>query len=350
MRRRLLALAAVGVFAALFFALLVVPTFFGATQFLFGGGGGNGNCVDTSTAGNQPSEDEAAKGIPADYLELYKKAGEEYGIPWNVLAGVGRVETIHGTLQADGVLSGENYAGAGGPMQFLKATWDAFGVDGDGDGDKDRYDPRDAIPGAAAYLKHNKAPERIRTALFMYNHSWDYVDLVLDWADKYAAGEFQVVGNAAALPDCKETDGLPPYTDDLVKRIIDFALAQRGKPYIWGGTGPDGFDCSGLLQTAYKQVGLTVPRVTFDQWPFGRRVKDGEERPGDFVFFNSGPNTAPGRPGHVGMVIGDNRMIVARCATCRPAIGVFPYRISTLVGFTRPMANPAVIAQIEALG
>ncbi|MDX6738625.1 bifunctional lytic transglycosylase/C40 family peptidase [Actinocorallia sp. A-T 12471] len=349
MRRRLIALGAVGVFGAMFFALLVVPTFFGATQFLFGGGGGNGNCVDTANAANQPTEAEAAQGIPADYLALYKAAGEEYGIPWNVLAGVGRVETIHGTLKGDGVLSGENYAGAGGPMQFLQATWNAFGVDGDGDGDKDRYDPRDAIPGAAAYLKHNKAPEKIRTALFMYNHSWDYVDLVLEWADKYASGDFQVVQNAA-LPDCKDTEGLPAYADDLVKTIIDFALAQRGKPYIWGGTGPDGYDCSGLLQMAYKEAGLTIPRVTFDQWPFGKRIKDGEEQPGDLAFFSSGPNNAPGRPGHVGMVIGENKMIVARCAKCDPAIGVFPYRIRTLVGFTRPMANPAVIAQIEALG
>lgn len=349
MRKRLLAIGAVGTFSALFFVLLVVPTFFGASQFLFGGGGGNGNCVETAGAGAQPNEADAAKGIPANYLALYKKAGEQYGIPWNILAGVGRVETIHGTLQGEGVLSGENYAGAGGPMQFLEATWKAFAVDGNNDGKKNRYDPADAIPTAARYLKHNKAPEQVRGALFQYNHSWDYVDAVLDWATKYAAGEFKVL-EASGLPDCKDTEGLPAYADDVIAKIIQFALAQRGKPYIWGGTGPDGFDCSGLLQMAYKSAGLTIPRVTFDQWPFGIRVKNGEERPGDLVFFSSGPNNAPGRPGHVGMVIGENKMIVARCTLCRPAIGVFPYRVKTLVGFTRPLQNPAVIAQLEKLG
>lgn len=349
MRKRLLAVGALSVFSALFFALLVIPTFFGASQFLFGGGGGAGNCVDTSRAADQPSEAEAAKGIPENYLALYKKAGEEYGIPWNVLAGIGRVETIHGTLQAEGVHSGENFAGAGGPMQFLEPTWKAFAVDGNGDNVKNRYDPADAIPTAARYLKHNKAPEKLRTALFQYNHSWEYVDDVLDWAAKYAAGDFKVI-QAGGLPTCEETEGLPPYTDAVVARIIDFALAQRGKPYIWGGTGPDGYDCSGLMQMAYKHVGLDIPRVTFDQWPFGVRVKDGEERPGDLVFFNSGPNTGPGRPGHVGMVIGDNKMIVARCTHCRPAIAVRPYRIRTLVGFTRPLENPQVKEQLQKLG
>lgn len=348
MRRRLLAIGAVGAFACMFFALLVVPIFFGASQFLFGGGGGaNNNCVDTAQAGAQPVEAADAQSIPANYLALYKKAGTDYGIPWNVLAGIGKVETSHGTSKLPGVSNGENYAGAGGPMQFLQATWDAFGVDGNKDGKKDRYNPEDAIPGAARYLKHNKAPEKMRGAIFRYNHSWDYVDLVLSWASKYAAGDFNVA--VANAPACSDTADLPAYSSDVVKKIIDFALAQRGKPYVWGATGPDSYDCSGLLQTAYKTAGLTIPRVTFDQWPFGIKIEDGKEQPGDLVFFASGPNNAPGRPGHVGMVIAKNKMIVARCAKCRPAIGVFPYRTPKMVGFTRPLATPSVIKQLKAI-
>ncbi|GAB3669066.1 hypothetical protein GCM10027589_36090 [Actinocorallia lasiicapitis] len=350
MRKRLLAIGAVSAFACLFFVLLVVPTFFGASQFLFGGGGGAGGlgCVDPAKAAAQPAEATTAKSIPADYLVLYKKAGADSGIPWNVLAGIGKVETSHGQSKLPGVASGENYAGAGGPMQFLAATWKAFAVDGDKDGHKDRYDPADAIPTAAAYLKHNKAPERMRSAIFRYNHSWDYVDLVLSWAAKYAAGDFQVVN--AAAPPCSDTQGLPAYADGVVARIVEYAMAQRGKPYVWGATGPDSFDCSGLMMAAYRAAGLTIPRVTFDQWPFGAKVPDGQEQPGDLVFFNSGPNTGPGRPGHVGLVIGKNKMVVARCARCRPAIGVFPYRISTLVGFTRPLINPTVVAQLKEIG
>jgi hypothetical protein len=337
-RRRLLLAAALGAFGTLFAALMVVPVLFGASQFMFGGGGaGSANCVDTSQAGAQPAEAGDARAIPANYLDLYKKAGEEYGIPWNVLAGIGKVETSHGTSRLPGVSSGENYAGAGGPMQFLAPTFDSFGVDGDKDGQKDRYDPEDAIPSAAAYLKHNGAPQRMRTALFMYNHSWDYVNLVLDWAKRYVGGDFTIV--QANGIDCADNQ-LPANASELVQEIIGFAMAQRGKRYVFGANGPDAWDCSSLLQGAYRSVGLDIPRTTFQQWPFGVKVDKGEEQPGDLVFFNSGPGTGPGRPGHVGMVISKNKMIVASCSTCSPNIGVKPYQRPDWVGTTRPLARP----------
>jgi hypothetical protein len=293
--------------------------------------------VDTFQAGAQPAEAADARSIPADYLELYRKAGQEYGIPWNVLAGIGKVETGHGTSNLPGVHSGENYAGAGGPMQFLAATFRSFGVDGNKDGKKDRYDPADAIPSAARYLKHSGAPQRMRTAIFAYNHSWDYVNLVLEWAGKYSGGDFKVVQSNGV--DCQDNE-LPPGLGPLVQRIIEFAMAQRGKRYIFGANGPDAWDCSSLIQAAYRSVGLSIPRTTFEQYPFGVRVPKGKEQPGDLVFFNSGPNTGPGRPGHVGMVIGKGKMIVASCSTCVPNIGVKSYKRADWVGVTRPLARP----------
>ncbi|PRX07821.1 UNVERIFIED_ORG: transglycosylase protein with SLT domain [Actinomadura viridilutea] len=346
-RRTVLLATAFGAVGMLFLTLLVVPVLFGSTQVLFGGGGAGGaGCVDTSQAGVQPAEASDARSIPADYLALYKKAGEEYGIPWNVLAGIGKVETNHGTSRLPGVTSGENYAGAGGPMQFLEATFREFGVDGNNDNKKDRYDPADAIPSAARYLKHNGAPERMRTAIFMYNHSWDYVNLVLEWAQRYADGDFKVVQSNGI--ECDDNE-LPPGVDGLVQRIIAFAMAQRGKRYIFGANGPDAWDCSSLMQGAYRSVGLRIPRTTFEQWPFGVRVPKGQERPGDLVFFNSGPGTSPDNPGHVGMVIGDNKMIVASCATCVPNIGVKPYKRSDWVGTTRPLATDNLKRQLAEL-
>src|SRR4051794_1624354 len=95
--RRVLAAGGLGCGSVLFLSLLVVPIFFGASQFLFGGGGGgSGGCTDTSQAGAQPAVAGDAKAIPADYLALYQKAGKDYGIPWNVLAGIGHMETDHG--------------------------------------------------------------------------------------------------------------------------------------------------------------------------------------------------------------------------------------------------------------
>lgn len=346
MRRRLLFLAAAAAVGALFTTLTVMPVFLGAGQFMYGGGAG-GACVDTSGAGRQPAQAGDARSIPREYLDLYKKAGQDYGIPWNVLAGVGKVETNHGTSTLPGVKSGQNYAGAGGPMQFLKPTWDAFAVDGDKDGKKDRYDPADAIPSAARYLKHNGAPERMRTALYMYNHSWDYVDLVLSWSKRYGGGDFTIV--QADGPICSDTNGLPDDIDEVVQRIIDFAMAQRGKRYVFGADGPDAWDCSSLLEAAYKSVGLTIPGSTWGQWPFGVKVPKGTEIPGDLVFFNSGPGTSWSAPGHVGMVISKGKMIVARCASCVPNIGVQDYRRSDWVGVTRPLAKPEIKKQLARL-
>jgi cell wall-associated NlpC family hydrolase len=347
-RTRLLIAGALAGAVMLFVGLLVVPVFFGAGQFLFGGPGGAG-CVDTAQAAAQPAEAVGARAIPADYLRLYKKAGKDYGMPWNVLAGIGKVETGHGSSTLPGVRSGENFAGAGGPMQFLAATWRAFAVDGDRDGKKDRYDPADAIPSAARYLKHNGAPERMRAAIFRYNHSWDYVNLVLSWARRYAGGDFTII--QAGGPPCADTAGIPAAANAMVSRVIAFALAQRGKRYVFGAAGPDAWDCSSLVQAAYRQIGIAIPRTTFEQWPFGVKVGKGSEQPGDLVFFNSGPNTAPGHPGHVGMVVGDGKMIVARCATCSPNIGVQNYKVrSDWVGVTRPLARPEISRQIEAAG
>ncbi|SNS61058.1 Transglycosylase SLT domain-containing protein [Actinomadura meyerae] len=335
--RRLLLAGALGVAAVMFVALVFVPILFGASQFMFGGGVGAGDCVDVAGADAQPAAANDARAVPADYLKLYQEAGKKYGIPWNVLAGIGKVETDHGRSKLPGVSSGENYAGAGGPMQFLKATFDAFGVDGNKDGRKDRYDPADAIPSAAAYLKHNGAPQRMRTAIFQYNHSSDYVDLVLDWAKRYVGGDFKVV--QANGVNCGDNE-LPANVGALVQKIIEFAMAQRGKPYVFGANGPDAWDCSSLLQAAYRQVGLDIPRTTFEQWPFGVKIAKGREQPGDLVFFNSGPGTSANNPGHVGMVIGKGKMIVASCSTCVPAIGVKSYKRSDWVGVTRPLARP----------
>ena len=80
--------------------------------------------------------------------------------------------------------SGENRAGAGGPMQFVVGTWASYGVDGNGDGVVSRYDARDAIPAAARYLRASGAPGDWRRALFAYNHAGWYV---VDVAERAAA-------------------------------------------------------------------------------------------------------------------------------------------------------------------
>ncbi|MEU8530473.1 C40 family peptidase [Streptomyces sp. NPDC048629] len=81
------------------------------------------------------------------------------------------------------------------------------------------------------------------------------------------------------------------------------AMAQRGKPYVWGAVGPSSFDCSGLVQYAYRSAGVRLPRTTWEQIRAGRRIPTSALRPGDLVFYR---NAA-----HVGLYIGDGRIVHA---------------------------------------
>ena len=129
----------------------------------------------------------ASKEIPPQYLRLYEEAAQRYRIDWSILAAIGKVECDHGR-DSDPSCTREgatNAAGAGGPMQFIAATWAAYGVDGNGDGTADRWTAADAIYGAANYLTHAGAPHDYRRAIFAYNHAGWYVDEVQAWAARY---------------------------------------------------------------------------------------------------------------------------------------------------------------------
>jgi cell wall-associated NlpC family hydrolase len=81
---------------------------------------------------------------------------------------------------------------------------------------------------------------------------------------------------------------------------IAYARAQLGKPYQWGATGPDAFDCSGLVMRAYASAGVSIPRTSQAQWATEPHVSD--PVPGDLVFFAGADGTASA-PGHVGLVV-----------------------------------------------
>ncbi len=162
--------------------------------------------------------------IPAELLPIYQEAAEATcGMRWAMLAAIGKVETDHGRSTLPGVHSGENFARAGGPMQFLQSTWNAYGVDGDGDGDKDRYDPVDAIWAAANYLCASGAgdPERVRDAIWAYNHADWYVTEVLEQAAAYEAAPALGGGNALALVDHPNLSITPGARQDLLDGVID---------------------------------------------------------------------------------------------------------------------------------
>ena len=111
--------------------------------------------------------------IPPFLLPIYQACGTEYGIPWEVLASINKIETGFGTNL------NVSSAGAIGWMQFLPSSWEAFGLDANGDGRKDPYNPVDAICAAAHYLKLAGGTNDLYDAIFAYNHADWYVQEVL---------------------------------------------------------------------------------------------------------------------------------------------------------------------------
>lgn len=127
--------------------------------------------------------------------------------------------------------------------------------------------------------------------------------------------------------------GHASHASPVAHHAIAFARKQIGKPYLWGGTGPNAFDCSGLVMQAYRSAGVSLPRTSQDQWAKGHKVPADQVEPGDLVYFAGSDGTRLA-PGHVGIVIGGGKMVEAY------ATG-FPIRIARYagrdpVGFTRP--------------
>ena len=174
------------------------------TIILLLGGGDSCHLADEPP----PPSAAAQNAIPANYLALYQQAGAQYGLPWTLLAAIGSVETDHGRSTAPGVSSGVNaYGCCAGPMQFSVVgagggTWGSYGVDANHDGRTDVYDPRDAIPAAAHYLKASGAPADLHAAIRTYNDSEAYYQQVLSKMREYAAA-----APGAAVPDVGEPTG-----------------------------------------------------------------------------------------------------------------------------------------------
>ena len=102
--------------------------------------------------------------------------------------------------------------------------------------------------------------------------------------------------------------GIPPLPAVLVAMALSFALSQLGVPYVWGGESTHGFDCSGLVQLAYRTAGVSLPRTAEEQFDAGPRLPAGAPlEPGDLVFFGQSDKGVT----HVGIVVRSGEMVDA---------------------------------------
>lgn len=92
-----------------------------------------------------------------------------------------------------------------------------------------------------------------------------------------------------------------------LEEAIRAAESQKGTPYVWGGTGPDGFDCSGLVQWSFQEAGVELPRVAHDQVGAGTKISYSEARRGDLLYWAKNGGYAY----HIAIYLGEDRMIDA---------------------------------------
>jgi cell wall-associated NlpC family hydrolase len=331
---------------------------------------------------------------------IWQAAGNAYGIPWEVLAAINKVETNFGQNL------GPSSAGAVGWMQFMPSTWARWGIDANGDGVADPDNPTDAIFSAARYLAGCGGQSDITRAVYCYNHASWYVNEVLGLAALYGKGGANGLVSAGGVvspgnqfqPQIKTVRGqiassktqvaaasagarklarserrllhvaatahllsdqlaahkravllgvrrsaLDTRVARLRKRlhsatarlgelqnqasagqllsapmygavgpagqyggVVSIALQYLGIPYQWAGASPTtGFDCSGLVQYVFGQLGVSLPHNTVAQWnsPNAVSVPRNQLQPGDLVFFDG--------LDHVGIYIGNGSFIDA---------------------------------------
>ena len=160
--------------------------------------------------------------------------------------------------------------------------------------------------GAAAGTKAG-----IRQAIYAYNHAHWYVTEVLAWAARYTV----------------------PAPSTAAATAIAFALRQVGKPYQWGATGPDAYDCSGLVYAAYAAAGIHIGRTTYQWRQDGPRIPLTQIQPGDLLF-SAGSDGTPANPGHVVMYLGGGQIIQA--PQTGEDVQIDPLDLAGVVVATRP--------------
>ncbi len=298
-------LAAFGALVSLFGILLV-----GSAAAVFGGG------VPTATSA-------ATAAIPPAMLTLYQEAATACpGLPWTVLAAIGTIESDNGQSTLPGVHSGANSAGAEGPMQFEPATFQAYDepVPPGGVDPPSPYDPTDAVYAAARMLCANGAANGadLSGAIESYNHSSAYVAQVLALAQSYGG----------------TTSSLVPTGSSAGVVAAEWAMQQIGTPYVWGGESVGvGFDCSGLVQAAYRAAGVSLPRVAQDQYDATAKVPPGAPLElGDLVFFGSGQDGIDHVGLYVGVEGGSNVMVDAPFTGADVRVERFPTAVGAALG------------------
>lgn len=186
-------------------------------------------------------------------------------------------------------------------MQFIKKTWEDFGIDADQDGKADPFSLADSSASAANYLSAHGFNKDPRKAIWHYNHADWYVNQVLQTSEKY---------KAVYLASSSSTGSVVTVGNKLIGNSVYVFGGGRNEKDIINGR----FDCSSFVHWAFSQVGISLGPLTSTTTDTlknqGVRISFNEIQPGDLVFFDTYK-----KDGHVGIYVGHGKFIGAQSTT-----------------------------------
>jgi cell wall-associated NlpC family hydrolase len=162
--------------------------------------------------------------------------------------------------------------------------------------------------------------------------------------DAYAKWEGLAAALVGQLAGVSDPTGCGPDSASLPEGVartaIRFATAELGKPYVWGATGPNTYDCSGLILRSFQAAGIDLPRVSREQFDAGGHVPVRQAQAGDLLFYATDPND-PATIHHVMLYMGDGQMVEAPYSGESVRVRPVPWGYSELVPLaTRPGTTP----------
>jgi cell wall-associated NlpC family hydrolase len=162
--------------------------------------------------------------------------------------------------------------------------------------------------------------------------------------DAYAKWEGLAADLVAQLAGVNDPAGCGPDSatlpEGVARTAIQFALGELGKPYVWGATGPNTYDCSGLILRAFEAAGIDLPRVSREQFDAGGHVPVKQAQPGDLLFYATDPSD-PATIHHVALYMGDGQMVEAPYSGQSVRVRPVPWNYAELVPLaTRPGTTP----------
>jgi cell wall-associated NlpC family hydrolase len=240
--------------------------------------------------------DDEQRGI----VELIIAIGKQRNLPpraWQVAIQAGMTESrLHnldyGDRDSRGIFQMRPSQGWGTPAQLSDPVYQINKF----------YDVLMEVPDWQTQRPGDSAQYVERSAFPSRYHQWE--TLAVDAIDTHG-GDVKAYTEAACTTDLP---AVPP--SEVAGRAIGYALEEVGKPYVWGAVGPDSYDCSGLMLRAYESAGVTLPRVSREQYWAGAQLPVRDAQPGDLLFWGYDTSN-PDSIHHVAMYLGNGRMVEA---------------------------------------